>query len=191
MRRFLIVALLLVLAGCASTPHHTGNLCSVFAQKNGWFHSWQGDAERASTEYGVPVPILMATIYTESGYEARAKPPRRWVLGFIPWGRTSSAYGYAQAIDGTWSHYQRATGAWGASRRDFSDAVRFVAWYHQQSHVRNGIPLDDPYNLYLAYYAGHDGYARGVWRSDPGMRAAAARMAKMARTYAYQLGSCR
>lgn len=188
--RVALLALLLIVGGCASTPTQIDNVCAVFAQKNGWFTDWHEDAVRAQREFGVPVPILMATIYTESGFQADAKPPRTKLLGFIPWKRPSSAYGYSQALDGTWEEYQRRTGRSGADRDDFDDAVHFVGWYHHQSHLRNGISLNDPYRLYLAYYSGHAGYARGSWRNDPHVRKAARRAANMADDYARQLRSC-
>jgi hypothetical protein len=188
--RAAFLALSLALAGCANAPSNIDNVCDVFDQRDGWFNNWQGAAKRTEREYGVPVPILMATIRIESGYEAHARPPRTKLLGFIPWKRPSSAYGYSQAVDGTWLRYKRETGKWSADRNDFADAVNFVGWYHYQSHQRNGIPLNDAYNLYLAYYSGQEGYARGVWKSRPGMTRAAQRAAEMANGYAAQIQAC-
>ena len=119
---------------------------------------------------------------------ARARPPRKYVLGIIPWGRISSAYGYAQALDGTWDGYRKSTGRWAASRSDFGDAIRFVGWYHHQSHIRNNIPLSDTYNLYLAYYTGHGGYERGQFGG--GVRQTAKKSAAMAARYEAQLRRC-
>jgi len=183
--------LLLALAGCASTPRNINNVCAVFDQKDGWFANWYSAAKRTEQAYGVPVPILMATIRVESGYQARARPPRKKILGFIPWKRASSAYGYSQALDGTWTQYKQETGRWTADRNRFSDAVDFVGWYHRSSHLRNGIPLNDAYNLYLAYYAGQAGYARGVWKNNAHMKKAAERAAAMASQYEAQLSGCR
>lgn len=190
MRRVLIVVLLALLTGCASAPSRITNACAIFDQRNGLFDNWRRDANRASREFGVPVPVLMATIYTESSFRSHARPPRTKLFGFIPWKRRSTAYGYSQALDGTWKAYQRATGRWSASRTDFTDAIHFVAWYHKQSNVRNGIPLKDTYNLYLAYYSGHAGYARGTHRNNPAIRQAAKRSADVANRYAAQLRSC-
>lgn len=78
----------------------------------------------------------------------------------------------------------------GAKRSDFADAVHFVGWYHYQSHVRNGIPLNDAYHLYLAYYAGHGGYSRGVWKNKPYMQRSARRAAAMADQYRAQMARC-
>lgn len=190
MRSVIVVTLFLALAACASPPRNTRNACAVFDQRDGFFNNWRSATEASSREYGVPVPILMATIYTESGFRSNARPPRTKLLGFIPWTRASSAYGYSQALEGTWERYQRETGRGGARRGDFSDAVRFIAWYHRQSHEKNGIALNDPYNLYLAYYSGHEGYKRGNWRSSSTAQAGAKRFSDMSYTYARQLQTC-
>lgn len=185
---FFIALMALTLTACATAPSRITDACAIFDQKDGLFNNWSREARSASREYGVPVPILMATIYVESGFQAYAKPPRRYVLGFIPWGRISSAYGYAQALDGTWAHYKRDTGRWAASRSDFGDAVRFVAWYHYQSHMTNGIALNDSYRLYLAYYAGQQGYSRGAFGN--GLKLTAQKSAGMAERYEQQLRQC-
>ncbi|MDX3926792.1 MAG: hypothetical protein QHC90_13440 [Shinella sp.] len=186
--RCVLIVVLLLLAGCGTIPRQTGNACAVFEQRDGLFDNWRRAANSASREYGVPVPVLMATIYTESGFRHNAKPPRRKLLGFIPWTRISSAYGYSQALDGTWKSYQRATGRHFARRSDFGDAIRFIAWYHHQSYQRNGIPRNDAYRLYIAYYSGHAGYARGNWA--PQAKAGAQRAARMAAVYQRQLRDC-
>ena len=184
------LVLLLALAGCASTPQNINNVCAVFDQRDGWFNNWYSAAQRTERKYGVPVHILMATIRVESGFRANARPPRSKLLGFIPWKRPSSAYGYSQALDGTWAEYKLESGNWTASRRNFADAVDFVGWYHSRSNRQNGIPLNDAYNLYLAYYAGHGGYARGVWKNNAHMKSAARKAADIANSYAGQINGC-
>lgn len=190
MTRFLLLSLVLILAGCATQPAHINNACAVFEEKGGWFNNWHRQASRVEKEFGVSVPILMATIRTESGYRARVRPPRTKLLGFIPWTRPSDAYGYAQALSSTWQEYQQATGRPGADRNDFGDAVHFVGWYHHRSHRRVGIPLDDAYSLYLAYYLGTTGYERQAWKNRPGVRKAAQRMARRANKYERQIRNC-
>lgn len=190
MRSVLIVALFLALAGCAKPPSQTKNACAIFEQRDGMFNNWRSEANKASREYGIPVPILMATIYTESGFRHNARPPRRKLLGFIPWKRQSTAFGYSQALDGTWERYKRETGRGLARRTDFGDAVRFIAWYHYQSHRRTGIALSDPYNLYLAYHSGHEGFKRGAYRGRPEALNGAKRFTNISYTYARQLKDC-
>ena len=181
---------LAALASCSTTVSNVGHSCAIFAQKNGIFENWRRDAEKASRDYGVPVSVLMATIYVESSFDSHARPPRKKILGFIPGPRASSALGYSQALDGTWAEYQARSGQRGASRTDFGDAIYFIAWYHYQSHIRNGIALNDPYNLYLAYHSGHAGYSRGVWKNRPVAKSAAARAQKMTEIYEAQLRRC-
>ena len=99
---FFIALMAFSLAACASAPSRVTDACAVFEQRDGFFNNWARDAKKAEREFGVPVPILMATIYVESGFRANARPPRTKLLGFIPWKRQSTAYGYAQALDGPW-----------------------------------------------------------------------------------------
>ena len=73
-RIVLTAVCLALLAGCATAPKQTRNICAVFDQREGLFSSWQSAAERTEKKYGVPVPILMATMYTESGFQPYARP---------------------------------------------------------------------------------------------------------------------
>lgn len=192
MRVVLSVVALLLLAGCASKPpSQINNACAIFDQRGGFINNWYRAAKAAERSYGVPAPIMMATIYTESSFRAKARPPRqRGFLGIFPGKRASTAFGYAQALDGTWERYQRETGRHGARRTDFADAIDFVGWYHSTSSRVNGIARNDAYNLYLAYYSGHAGYARGSWRGNAGVQKAANRAASMANSYASQMQAC-
>lgn len=188
--RIVAILSLLALSACATAPRNINNVCAVFDQRDGWFHNWERAAQGASRKYGIPVPVLMATIRKESGFKGNARPPRKWVLGFIPWGRVSSANGFSQALDGTWDQYRRETGNVMARRHDFADAVDFVGWYYARSSATFGIPTNDTYNLYLTYYFGWDGYRRGAWRSDASAQRYARETAQMARDYAAQLQAC-
>ena len=179
------------LASYSAAPRRIDDLCAVFDQKGGWFEDdWKQAAEQVHRKRGVPVPVLMATLRKESGFQHNAKPPRTMLLGFIPWKRVSSAYGYSQALDGTWAQYQKETGNPSARRNDFADAVDFVGWYHSKTADIYGVAKDDAYNLYLAYYFGWAGYERGVWKEKPGLQRYAQETDKMARDYAEQLQGC-
>jgi hypothetical protein len=191
LRKVLTILPVLALAACASPPSGIDNICAVFDQRDGWFENWQSAAEKTERKYGVPVPVLMATVRKESGFKANARPPRKYYLGFIPGARPSSAYGYSQALDGTWSQYVAESGNWGARRTKFADAVDFVGWYHAKTADSYGVARNDAYRLYLAYYAGWAGYGRGTWQNDPGLQKYAQDTAAMADSYAGQLRSCR
>lgn len=188
--KIVTVGAVLLVAGCASAPRSINDVCSVFDQRDGWFENWERASTRASRTYGVPVPILMATVRKESGFKPNARPPRKYYLGFIPGARASTAYGYSQALDGTWAEYVTETRKFGARRSNFADAVDFVGWYHAKSADTLGIGKADAYNLYLAYYYGRAGYARGQHRSDPRMQRYARDTADMAERYAQQMAAC-
>ena len=177
------------LAGCASAPPSDPNdLCAIFAERPRW-HRAAKDAER---RWRAPIPVMMAVMYKESSYRHDAKPPRKKLLGVVPWlGRESSAYGFAQATDAAWQDYMRATGNRGADRDRFADAVDFVGWYLHTAHRRAGIERGDARNLYLAYYAGIGGYQRGVWKDNAWLKDAAARVASRSDRYTRQLAGCR
>lgn len=182
----------LAVAGCSSTPPATINdVCAVFTERSGLLSNWYVDARRASDKYGIPVYVLMATMRVESGFDGDARPPRYKILGFIPWKRKSSAYGYAQALDGTWSEYREDTGQPFARRGDFGDSIDFIGWYHSRSVARNGVSPHDAYSLQLNYYAGWGGYANGSWRNNGSAKKSAARAASFAQDYRGQLAYCK
>ncbi len=177
----------LVLSGCASKPpRHVDNICSVFKQHPDWYQ----DTLSVQRKWHVPVTTQMAIIHQESKFNAYAKPERTKLLGFIPWTRPSSAYGYTQALDMTWSRYKQATGRLFASRTNFEDGVNFIGWYASQAHRRAGIPYDDTRALYLAYHEGVGGYQRGTYRRKRWLVQVARKVQNRARIYEAQLKRC-
>lgn len=191
LNRICFIAIVAVLAGCATQPRNINDVCSVLEQQDGWISSWQRSAKAAERRHGIPMAILLATIRKESGFKSNARPPRTKLMGFIPWKRQSSAYGYAQALDGTWDEYKRERGGFSKSRTDFDDAVDFVGWFHGKTVATYGVQPNDAYSLYLAYYSGWGGYAKGTWRSNPALQRTARETAEMAIRYERQLESCR
>lgn len=177
----------LLLGGCATQPPAAPrDLCRVFSEQDDWYKA----AVTSQQRWGTSIPVLMAFVYHESGYRADAQPPRQWFLGIIPGPRPSSAYGYAQALDGTWDAYRSATANSWADRDDFADALDFIGWYNHESHTRNGIAKHDTYNLYLAYHEGHGGYGRGSYRSKRWLLDTARTVAASADRYRQQLRGC-
>lgn len=191
-RSLLLILLFSLLAGCASRPpSKPADLCQVFREKDGWFDDWYDAADDAESRWSIPIPVMMATMYQESGFRAKARPPRRRILWVIPWKRPSSAYGYAQVLETTWDGYRKATGRGGADRDDFSDAIDFIGWYHDTSAKKLRIARDDAYALYLAYHEGHGGYARGTFKGKKWLVDVARKVDTQAKRYDAQLASCR
>ena len=184
------VGMVLALVGCAGgAPQSINNVCAVFAQNDGWMTNWQRSAGRAERKYGIPVPVMMATIRNESGFRHNARPPRKYYLGFIPGKRASSAYGYSQALDGTWAQYLSESGNLGARRSNFDDAVDFVGWFHAKTVATYAVSPSDAYKLSLAYHAGWGAFGQG--RSSSTGQAYARATAKTAAGYEGQLRGCR
>ena len=187
MIRLLLVLPLIALVGCTtSPPRNIDNLCDIFQEKDGWYD----DAADSRDEWGTPIPIMMAMMYQESSFKAKAQPPRKKIFGFIPGPRPSSAYGYSQAKKSTWKEYKSSAGNYGADRDDFSDAIDFIGWYNYKSSKRSGISRNDAYGLYLAYHEGHGGYNRGTYRKKSWLMDVARKVERRAGTYQQQLAGC-
>ena len=87
-----ILLLALVVAGCTpSVPDRQQDLCAVFHQHPDWFDY----AREAEDTWDVPNPHSHGFVHHESSFRSDARPPRKYVLWIIPWGRVSSAKGYA------------------------------------------------------------------------------------------------
>ncbi len=177
-----------LLAGCAtSPPARSDNICLIFSEKADWFD----DAARAERRWDIPIPVLMAIMYQESSFKAKAKPPRLKLFGLIPWRRPSTAYGYAQVKNETWDDYVEAEGGLFSDRDDFRDAIDFMAWYNRASVKELGLKPNDAYSLYLAYHDGRGGFRRGTWRSKGRLIETARKVQTRANTYDTQLRGCR
>ncbi len=178
----------LLLAGCASKapPQSPHNLCSIFKEKPSWYKA----AQKSQKRWGTPIQVMMAMMYQESSYQHDARPPRKWFL-FIPRGRASSAYGYAQALDGTWDMYLSEAGGFMASRTDFGDAIDFIGWYNHKTRAANKVSLWHADKLYLNYHEGWGGYARGSHNKKKWLINVASRVERRASEYGAQLRSCR
>jgi hypothetical protein len=190
-RRLLVVLALLALGSCSfSGPEggvtNTENACAIFREQPDW-RSAAKDVER---RWGLPTEVLLAIIWRESSFRAEARTQRTYLLGVVPTGRVSTAFGYAQAIDGTWDWYRRETGRSGAERDVFRDAADFVGWYTARTKAVNGVPLTDAYNQYLAYHEGHKGYERGTWKAKDWLIGAAGQVRDQAARYRAQLAKC-
>ncbi len=187
-------AAVLGLAACSSgpdrpsgPPRNQADACAILDHDESW-----GPALRtAERRWGAPPEVVLAIIQRESSFRHDARPPKKYAaFGLISTGHVSSAYGYSQAIDGTWDWYRKETGRSGADRDDFSDAVDFVGWYLAKTETANGVGKRDAYAQYLAYHEGHRGYANGRWREKAWLMRAASQVAALAETYRGQLTRC-
>ena len=141
-RKLRALALVLLVAACGgerehSAPRNLDNACRLLDERPTYLRAFRAAEQR----WGVPVPVQMAIIYQESKFIGNARTPHQYALGIIPTGRQSSAYGYSQALDGTWEEYQRAQGR--GRRDDIRDATDFMGWYMDKTTRLLGIPKTD------------------------------------------------
>lgn len=184
-----VLGMVIFLTGCLSTPrpNNVENVCSIFKE----YPSWYTDTQKTALKWGVPAAVQMAIIYQESSFDAEAKPPRTTILWFIPWSRPTTAYGYSQALDGTWEDYKRSTRHYFVKRNSFGDATDFLGWYAHQAYRQAGVPKYDAYRLYLAYHEGWNGYKRGTYLKKAWLMATAQKVKYRSIRYQQQLNGCR
>jgi hypothetical protein len=181
-RPYIYSLLVLTLAGCATTsatpPANLANACAILNEKRGW----EGHVFDAARKWDVSPGTILAFMRQESGFRRDARPVDR------NGNRLSSAYGYSQALDGTWAHYERDQGE--GKRKSFEDSADFIGWYLDHVSKQASIAKTDARNLYLAYHEGPAGYRRGSHNGKGWLLPVAARVASNAATYDDQLRGC-
>ncbi len=189
-RQLAAIAMLALLGACAGhekPPSTVADACRMQPERPQWFVAMR----KTEQKWGVPVSVQLATIARESSFRHDAQPTRRIGSGLfsrdVP---RSSAYGYAQALDGTWDDYRRATGRRGADRDNFADSSDFIGWYMHGAQRVNGVSVRDTYNQYLAYHEGKAGFARGSYRGKSWLPPVARDVEAWATLYEKQLQSC-
>ncbi|MDP0928148.1 lytic transglycosylase [Paracoccus onubensis] len=190
MNRFLKLAIVALVASCGGgnykAPRNLDNACAIVAERPAYLNAMR----KAERRWGIPVHVQMATIHQESKFIGNARTPHRYLLGVIPMGRQSSAYGYSQALDGTWEEYVEKTGKRRARRDRIDDATDFMGWYMDGSARRLGISKLDATSQYLAYHEGRGGFSRGSYRSKGWLMNVANKVGSRSETYRMQLASC-
>jgi hypothetical protein len=190
MKKFLRLTAMLLLVSCGGgnyqAPRNLDDACSILDQRPKYLTAMQ----RAERRWGVPVHVQMATIHQESKFIGNARTPHKYTLGILPMGRQSTAYGYSQALDGTWDDYRSATGRRGAKRNRIEDATDFMGWYMDRSETKLGLSKFDVRNQYLAYHEGTTGYSRGSHNGKAWLLRVADSVAARADLYQRQLIAC-
>tara|TARA_B100001093_G_C26600422_1_gene915615 strand:+ start:68 stop:637 length:570 start_codon:yes stop_codon:yes gene_type:complete len=178
----------MLLIGCASKPpQQQENICTIFKEKSSWYRL----VSKSEEKWGAPIHVQMSILRQESAFQNRAKPERTKLLGILPWKRKTSAFGYTQAVDGTWDWYKKETKNPLASRVNFADAVDFTGWYINKTNKINGIKKTDAYNQYLAYHEGHGGYKSKTYKNKDWLLVTASKVDKRAKKYQQHLDQCK
>ncbi|MBL4773291.1 MAG: transglycosylase SLT domain-containing protein [Alcanivoracaceae bacterium] len=185
---FLSLYIVIFLSSCAhKTPTQTDKICEIFSQKKSWYKY----AKMSTKKWGTPINVQMAILQQESGFRYDAKPGRKKLLGFIPWKRESSAYGYAQVLTDTWKQYAKETKNRGADRDSFKDSIDFVGWYTYHTQKQTKVSKWDAYNQYLAYHEGRNGFIKKSYINKKWLIKVAQKVDRISKSYASQLKSCK
>lgn len=177
---------ILILTSCATPPpRNPDNVCDIFNENRDWYNASKNMTEK----WGTPIHIPIAMMYQESSFKHNAAPPMQY-FWFVPIGRASDAYGYAQAKTMTWDDYQRETGNSWADRDDFDDAMDFMGWFTYKTQKINAVSKWDAYGQYLNYHEGWGGYQRASYRKKPWLMRVAKKVDNRANQYARQLKTC-
>ena len=191
MNRLLKLAIVGLVASCGggnfSAPRQLDNACAIAAERPAYLRAMRATERK----WGVPVHVQMATMYQESKFIGDARTPHQYALGVIPIGRQSSAFGYSQALDGTWEEYQRSSGNRRAQRDDIRDATDFMGWYMDGSQRQLGLSKHDATSQYLAYHEGRGGFSRGSYRQKAWLMRVANQVGQRSEMYRQQLIACR
>lgn len=180
--------LLAVITGCADRPpQNLDNICSIYKEKRHWYKA----SLNTERKWGVPPQVPMAFMHQESKFDGSALPPRKYILWIIPWGRVSTAYGFAQAQTMTWNDYIKDTGNSGAKRNNFADSMDFIGWYMDKTQKVNGVSKWDAYNQYLNYHEGWGGYKRKTYNSKSWLIGVAQKVKTRSSNYGAQYSSCK
>lgn len=188
-RIFIAASLALLLAACSGrveAPRNTENACLLLQERQDFARALVASEKK----WGVPIHVQLSTIYQESSFRGDARPPRGTLFGIIPWKRASSAYGYAQAVDGTWEEYQEKEGGRWSRRDRIEDATDFMGWYMHNTSRSMGVSKQDAATQYLVFHEGRSGYRRGSHNSKPWLIDVSRRVASRADRFAGQLATC-
>src|SRR5690554_249230 len=143
LRWFSLFIFSMLSTGCAmlapTPPSNQSNICEIFREQPSWYDY----AKSSEEKWGTPIATQMAFIKQESSFRSHIRPPRKKLLGFIPWSRPSSAYGYPQAQNPVWGEYLDDVGSPLARRTHMKYATDFVGWYNRRTNRMVNISLDN------------------------------------------------
>lgn len=182
MKKCSVIFLAIALSGCATIdkrpPSQTADACAIIDEKG----KWKDPIFDAAQEWKISPGTILAFMRQESGFRHDARPLDRN-------GRpVSSAYGFSQALDGTWAQYERENGQ--AKRKRFRDSADFIGWYLDNISKTTRISKSDARSLYLAYHEGPAGYRRGTYNSKSWLLSVANRVGTQSSVYDNQLRRC-
>jgi len=192
--KFTLLSSLITLSGCSligfgenKTTSYPNDACKMLKENPDWLDSVVGSYDKWKT----PISVQLAFVRQESSFKHDAKPIRKNKWYEFGTNYHSSAVGYSQALDGTWSDYEKRTKQSNQDRSSFEDSVDFIGWYNYKSREKLRLPRTDAYSLYLAYHEGWGGYKRRSYENKTFLKNAGWKVNKWSHTYSKQLNKCK
>jgi hypothetical protein len=161
----------------------TEDICEIFRDNPNWFV----DAHHSYRRWGTPIAVQLAFVYQESRFVANASPKTSFTVFS---NKSTSALGYAQALNGTWDDYVRSTGNYQGHRSNMHDALDFIGWYNNNANRKLGLTGDQVRELYLAYHEGLKGYSLATYDDKAWLKSIADQVESRAIKYDKQLRGC-
>jgi len=183
-----LISSFFLLQGCSSLLEnketiYKHNACKMLKENDDWLDSLY----QSYKKWKVPMSVQLAFIRQESSFRYNARPLKE--EGFFWNDYYSTAYGFSQALDGTWSDYVKETGNDGY-RTSFEDSTDFIGWYLNKTSKTLRLSRNDTYSLYLAYHEGNGGFKNKTYNKKPWLKKAAWKVDGWAKKYSRQLVSC-
>ena len=154
---------------------YPNDACRILKQNKDWFKA----SKRVANKWGIPISVQLAVIKHESTFNPDAAA------------KTSTAYGYAQALNGTFGDYKKATDNSTALRSSYYDSVDFIGWYFSKTTGALKHSAYDAQTFYLAYHDGIGGYKKGTFKSKKWLVEKAGKVQELSNTYRLQINKCK
>ena len=161
------------------------NACLILKQNPDWHRALY----RTQLVYRISIPVQLAFVRHESSFNHKARPVNNKKKWFIFNSYKSTAYGFAQVLNGTWDEFQTTFKNKKLKRTNFGHSVEFIGWYNRK-HINSGLDGNNISHLYLAYHEGLGGYKKKTYINKPCLVDYSNSVQKTSIKYSNQISSC-
>ena len=144
---------------------------------------------RLAKKFNIKVNDQVSLLTPQMRVTAFGSVPKQKLFKVIPYKRSSSSFGYSQAVKGTWKQYKEETGNKFATRTRFKDSVDFIGWYTNKTEKILKVSKKDAFKQYIAYHEGWGNFKN--YKSNKKVINLANKVQKQSNTYKKQLQNCK
>lgn len=162
------------------------NACSILRENPDWFRA----AVRTDLVYGVPIHTQLAFVRHESQFVKDARPLNKNKKTMAHKKYASTAYGFSQALNGTWEQFKSEMKDNRLDRTNFGHSLEFIGWYNSKNIKSGLVRANNVSHLYLAYHEGPSGYKNKSYRKKPWLINYSKAVSETSEKYRKQLSAC-